>query len=294
MTFDLFTLAAMGTDFLWDSAGHLIIPANGDPGIPLPFGLKIRFYALSYLMGLFGAWWYVKRLLGAPNPPMSPQHADDFLLWGMLGVVLGGRVGHILFYDPEGKYLAAPLEMLKVWEGGMSFHGGVMGVTVAIILFAWKHKLKWLRLHDYIACGVPIGLFTGRVANFLNGELWGAETSAPWGVVFAGANNSLKIGAPDLPRHPSQLYEAGLEGLLLFGILYFLFWKTDARKKPGLLVGMFILGYGVFRFLIEFVRIADANLMGKTGALHMGQWLCVPMILGGLFLMLTANRRRIA
>jgi phosphatidylglycerol---prolipoprotein diacylglyceryl transferase len=290
MTFDLFTLAAIGID----SSGHLIVPANGDPGIPLPFGLKIRFYALSYLMGLFGAWWYVKRLLAAPNPPMSPQHADDFLLWGMLGVVLGGRVGHILFYDPEGKYLAHPLQMLKVWEGGMSFHGGVLGVTLAIILFAWKHKLKWLRMHDYIACGVPIGLFTGRVANFLNGELWGAETSAPWGVIFAGANRTLGSLAPDLPRHPTQLYEAGLEGLLLLAILHMLFWKTDARKKPGFLVGMFILGYGVFRFLIEYVRIADANLVGKTGALHMGQWLCVPMILGGLFLMLTANRRRIA
>jgi phosphatidylglycerol:prolipoprotein diacylglycerol transferase len=282
----------MSIDLFTSVASALTIPANGDPGIPLPFGLKIRFYALSYLLGLFGAWWYVKRMLRAPNAPMSAQHADDFLLWGMLGVVLGGRLGHILFYDPEGHYIDEPLKMLKVWEGGMSFHGGVLGVTIAIVLFAWKHKLNWLRMHDYIACGVPIGMFTGRVANFLNGELWGSETRLPWGVIFDGANKSFGLDAPDTPRHPSQLYQAGLEGLLLFAILWFLFWKTDARKKPGYLVGAFILFIGLFRFAVEFIRLPDANLVGKTGMFSMGQWLCLPLILAGLFLMVTAARRQ--
>ncbi len=284
----------MSTDLITFVASALTIPANGDPGIPLPFGLKIRFYALSYLMGLFGAWWYVKKLVAAPNAPMAERHADDFLLWGMLGVVLGGRVGHILFYDPEGHYLAHPLQMLKVWEGGMSFHGGVIGVTVAILLFAWKHKLNWLRMHDYIACGVPIGMFTGRVANFLNGELWGGETSLPWGVIFKGANAAMGIAAPDMPRHPSQLYQAGLEGVLLFAILWFLFWKTNARRYPGMLVGSFILFMGIFRIAVEFIRLPDMNLLGKTGALHMGQWLSVPMILGGLLLVVTARMRKAA
>jgi phosphatidylglycerol---prolipoprotein diacylglyceryl transferase len=261
----------------------LTIQANQQPGITLPFGLKIRFYALAYLSGIIMAWWYVKRMLRAPYAPMSELHADDFIMWATLGVVLGGRLGHILFYDPEGLYLKDPLTMLMLWKGGMSFHGGVMGVTLAIILFSRVHKLNWLRMHDYIACGVPFGMFFGRLANFANGELWGAPTSLPWAVIFHGAD------AIDTPRHPSQLYQAGLEGLVLFAILWFLFWKTDARQKPGMLVGNFILWMGVFRFLVEFVRVADDQMVGKTGALHMGQWLCVPMILGGLFLIARAQ-----
>jgi phosphatidylglycerol---prolipoprotein diacylglyceryl transferase len=275
--------------------GWLTIPSNQMPGITLPFGLKIRYYALSYLAGIVLAWWYIKRLVRQPAAPMSELHVDDFIMWATLGVVFGGRFGHILFYDPEGYYLRDPLSMLKLWQGGMSFHGGAFGVLVAVVLFSWKHKLRGLRVIDYVSCAVPIGLFTGRLANFANGELWGREAPGlPWGVVFSGANAALGSAAPDLPRHPSQLYEAGLEGLVLFGILYFLFWHTDARRKPGVLVGTFVLGYGAFRFLIEFVRVADTQLVGKTGALHMGQWLCVPMILAGLFLILTARSRKAA
>ncbi len=264
----------------------LTIQAGQQPGIPLPFGFKIRFYALAYLGAIMIGWWYLKRLLRVSSAPMSETHADDFILWATLGVVIGGRIGHILFYDPDGNYLKDPITMLQLWRGGMSFHGGVLGLMTAVIAFSRLHRINWVRMHDYIVCCAPIGMFLGRLANFANGELWGAPTSLPWGVIFQGAD------AVDTPRHPSQLYQAGLEGLLLGAILTFLFWKTDARKKPGLLAGHFLLWMGVFRFAVEFVRVADSQLIGKTGALHMGQWLCVPMILGGLGLIIAATVRK--
>jgi phosphatidylglycerol:prolipoprotein diacylglycerol transferase len=168
----------------------------------------------------------------------------------------------------------------------MSFHGGVIGTSLGIFYLARKNGLNWLRVHDYVACCVPFGLFFVRLANFVNGELWGRPTDVPWAVVFPSGG--------EVPRHPSQIYEAGLEGILLFLILWFLFWKTEARYQPGRLVGTFLLGYGVFRFLVEYVREADSHLVAfaqQTG-LHMGQWLSVPMILGGAWLIATSERRR--
>jgi phosphatidylglycerol:prolipoprotein diacylglycerol transferase len=182
----------------------------------------------------------------------------------------------------------------------MSFHGGVVGTTLGILYLARKENLPWLRIHDYVACCVPFGLLFGRLANFVNHELWGAETNVPWAVRFpelptgriVDGVSELALGAP---RHPSQLYEAGLEGLVLFAILWWMFWKTDARYQPGKLVGAFIFFYGIFRFAVEFVREPDAQLTGFVEAtgLHMGQWLSLPMIIGGLYLMLTAARRRV-
>ncbi len=245
----------------------------------------LKWYSLAYLVGILVGYWYLLKLVAQPGSPMARRHADDMIFYATLGIIIGGRLAYVLFYQPD--ILRNPLDILKLWNGGMSFHGGVIGVSLAVLYMARKEKLSWLRIHDYVACCVPFGLFFGRLANFVNGELWGKETDVAWGIIFP-------TGGP-FPRHPSQLYEAVLEGLLLFLILAFAFWKTRARYKPGLLVGIFLLGYGVFRFVVEFYREADAQLMefaARTG-LHMGQWLCVPMILGGLYLIITAKGRRV-
>jgi phosphatidylglycerol:prolipoprotein diacylglycerol transferase len=185
-----------------------------------------------------------------------------------------------------------PLAILRLWDGGMSFHGGVIGTSLGIIVFARRHGLNWLRVHDYVACVVPFGLFFGRLANFVNGELWGKPTDVPWGIVF---ENTVPFGMVEPARHPSQLYEAGLEGVLLFAVLAFAFWRTKARYDPGKLVGLFLLGYGLARFTVEFFREPDRQLreFAEATGLHMGQWLCVPMIVAGLYLMLTAAKRRV-
>jgi len=255
------------------------------------FTFELRWYSLAYLAGIFLGFWYLLKLIRKPGPPLARRHADDLVFWASLGVILGGRLGYVLFYKP-GFYFENPLEILKLWDGGMSFHGGVIGTSLAIIYFSWKENLAWLRVHDYIACVVPIGLFTGRLANFVNAELWGAPSSLPWAVRFPEVIAGVVVLGP--PRHPSQLYEALLEGLVLFAILAFLFWKTRARYQPGLLVGVFVFFYGVFRFGVEFIREPDDHLrvFAETTGLQMGQWLCVPMILGGLYLMLTAKGRR--
>jgi phosphatidylglycerol:prolipoprotein diacylglycerol transferase len=214
---------------------------------------------------------------------MARRHADDMVFYATLGIILGGRLGYVLFYRPD-VYLANPIEIPQLWDGGMSFHGGVIGVSLGILYMARKHGLDWLRVHDYVACCVPFGLGLVRVANFINGELWGRPTDLPWGVVFPGGG--------EMARHPSQLYEAVLEGPVLFLILWFLFWKTDARYQPGKLVGTFILVYGVARFLVELVRQPDAGLENLSWGLSMGQTLSVPMILGGVYLVATAKSRR--
>jgi phosphatidylglycerol:prolipoprotein diacylglycerol transferase len=244
---------------------------------------QLRWYSLAYLAGILLGWWYCLKLLARPGAPMARRHADDMVFYGTLGVILGGRLGYVLFYRPEF-YLANPLEILQVWDGGMSFHGGAAGTSVAMFYLAWKNKLDVLRVHDYVSCVVPIGLFLGRVANFVNGELWGRTTDVSWGMVFPG-------GGP-LARHPSQLYEAVLEGLLLFAILALLFWKTQARYQPGKLVGTFVLGYGLSRFLVEFYREPDAGLGILSWGLTMGQTLTLPMIVAGAYLIATAKRRR--
>jgi len=252
---------------------------------------QLRWYSLAYLAGIFIGYWYLLKLLTQPGAPMARRHADDLVFYSALGIILGGRLGYVLFYN-LGYYLDHPVDILKLWDGGMSFHGGVIGTTLAILYLSRKQGLQWLRIHDYVACCVPFGLFFGRLANFVNAELWGAPSSVPWAVRFPEVVGGVTMLGE--PRHPSQLYEAGLEGPLLFAILWIMFWKTQARYQPGKLVGAFIFFYGIFRFLIEFVREPDAQLSAFTQAtgLHMGQWLSVPMILGGLYLMITAERRR--
>jgi phosphatidylglycerol:prolipoprotein diacylglycerol transferase len=254
-----------------------------DPVLVALGPLKIRWYSLAYLSGILIGWWYLMKLIARPGAPMARRHVDDLVFYATLGIILGGRLGYVLFYRPEF-YLKDPVQILRIWDGGMSFHGGVIGTTLAILWLARKHKLDWLRVHDYVACCAPFGLFFGRLANFVNGELWGRETRVPWAIIFPTGG--------DAPRHPSQLYEAGLEGILLFLILWFLFWKTDARYQPGKLVGAFLLGYGLSRFSLEFVRQPDQGLEHLSWGLTMGQTLTVPMILGGTWLIATAKRRR--
>ncbi len=252
---------------------------------------QLRWYSIAYLAGIFIGYWYLLKLLNQPGAPMARRHADDLVFYAALGIILGGRLGYVLFYNLP-YYAEHPVEILKLWDGGMSFHGGVIGTSLGILYLARKEKLQWLRIHDYVACCVPFGLFFGRLANFVNQELWGAPTNVPWAVRFEEATPyGMTLGPP---RHPSQLYEAGLEGLLLFAILWLMFWRTNARYEPGKLVGAFIFFYGIFRFGVEFIREPDSQLAefaAQTG-LHMGQWLTVPMILGGIYLMVTAKRRR--
>jgi phosphatidylglycerol:prolipoprotein diacylglycerol transferase len=253
---------------------------------------QLRWYSIAYLAGIFIGYWYLLKLLKQPGAPMARRHADDLVFYSALGIIFGGRLGYVLFYNLPF-YLEHPLDILKLWDGGMSFHGGVIGTSLGILYLARKEGLPWLRIHDYVACCVPFGLFFGRLANFVNQELWGAPTNVPWAIRFEEVTAYGKLLGP--PRHPSQLYEAGLEGLVLFGILWFMFWRTQARYQPGKLVGAFIFFYGIFRFAIEFIREPDSQLAGFAQAtgLHMGQWLTVPMILGGLYLMATANKRRV-
>ena len=268
-------MAASGEAIRWTELGL-------DP-IALDLGFfQLRWYSLAYLAGIILGWWYLLRLLRAPGAPMAKRHADDMVFYATLGIILGGRLGYVLFYRPD-HYFENPIEIPQLWDGGMSLHGGVLGVTVGILYMARRHKLDWLRIHDYVACCAPFGLFLGRLANFVNGELWGRETDVPWAVIFPEGG--------EVARHPSQLYEAGLEGILLFLILWVLFWKTRARYLPGMLVGAFILVYGVSRFLVELVRQPDPGLENLSWGLSMGQTLSVPMILGGVYLVLTAKRR---
>jgi phosphatidylglycerol---prolipoprotein diacylglyceryl transferase len=275
------------------SASSAIVWSNlGLDPVALDLGFfELRWYSLAYLAGIFLGYWYLLKLVRQPGAPMARRHADDLVFYAALGIILGGRLGYVLFYN-LAYYLQHPFDVLKLWDGGMSFHGGMVGTVVGILYLSRKEKLPWLRIHDYVACCVPFGLFFGRLANFVNHELWGAPTDVPWAVRFPEVINGLLVTGP--PRHPSQLYEALLEGVLLFVILAWMFWKTDARYQPGKLVGAFIFFYGIFRFLIEFVREADAQLVGFTQStgLHMGQWLSLPMILGGAYLMVSAKGRR--
>jgi phosphatidylglycerol:prolipoprotein diacylglycerol transferase len=270
-------LTTLMTAIEWNSLG--LHPVAVDLGF-----FQIRWYSLGYLAGILLGWWYLLKLLERPGAPMARRHADDLVFYATLGIILGGRLGYVLFYRP-GYYLENPLEILQLWDGGMSFHGGLIGVILAVLWLCRRHRLDWLRVHDYVVCVSPFGLFLVRLANFVNGELWGrGPTDVPWAMVFPA-------GGP-VPRHPSQLYEAGLEGLLLFAILWFLFWKTDARYYPGRLAGTFLLGYGISRFLVELVRQPDEGLEHLAWGLSMGQTLTVPMILGGLYLIATAKGRR--
>ena len=237
-------------------------------------GFQLRYYSLAYLAGILLAYWHLSKMAKSHGSPMAQRHVDDLFFYCTLGVILGGRLGYVLFYRPE---LFGTLEMFKLWTGGMSFHGGVLGVLVAIAWVSFRGKLDWLRVCDYIAVNVPFGMFFGRLANFINGELYGRPTDVPWAMVFP--SDPLGVG-----RHPSQLYQAALEGALLIAVLLPLFWYTRARYRPGLLVGIFTIGVAGARFVNEFFREPDAHLayvVTETG-LSRGQWLSIPMILVGL------------
>ena len=272
--------------------GAIIWSDLGLDPVALDLGFfQLRWYSLAYLAGIFIGYWYMLKLIKQPGAPMARRHADDLVFYAALGIILGGRVGYVMFYNLS-YYLQNPLDILKLWDGGMSFHGGMIGTVLGIIYLSRKEKLNWLRVHDYVACCVPFGLFFGRLANFVNHELWGAPTNVAWAVRFPELIGGMTVLGP--PRHPSQIYEAILEGLLLFAILAWMFWKTQSRYEPGKLVGAFTFFYGLFRFLVEFVREPDAQLVGfaQSTGLHMGQWLSLPMILLGAWLMWTAKGRR--
>jgi phosphatidylglycerol:prolipoprotein diacylglycerol transferase len=267
------------------------------PGIDLEF-FTLRYYSLAYLIGVIFAYWHTSKMLKAPGAPMAQRHADDLFFYCTLGVILGGRLGYALFYtggetgipsaftDFSGEGLVS-WKLLRLWDGGMSFHGGLIGVTLAMAWVAWRDKLNFIRVVDYVSVGVPMGMLLGRLANFVNGELWGRVSDVPWAMVFPSD--------PDgLPRHPSQLYQAGLEGLALLVIMMLLFWRTRARYRPGLLAGVFTTGMGIARFVNEFFRQPDqqlADFAARTG-LSMGQWLTIPLILTGLIVVLYALRKK--
>lgn len=262
---------------------HDLMGTNSEIAFSI-FGLPIRWYALAYLAGIFIGYWYLLRLVAQPGAPMARRHADDMIFYAMLGIIIGGRLGYVLFYN-LGAYIDNPLGIFRLWDGGMSFHGGLLGVIAAILYVTRKENLSFLRFTDYMACVAPFGLFFGRLANFVNGELWGRATTVSWAIIFPDS------GTMD-PRHPSQLYEAGLEGLLMLLVLLYLFWRTQARYLPGLLAGTASLIYGLSRFFVEFFREPDVQLGTLGWGLTMGQTLTLPMIVIGLWLILTAKGRR--
>jgi phosphatidylglycerol:prolipoprotein diacylglycerol transferase len=255
----------------------MLIHPQFDP-IAIQIGpLAVRWYGLMYLAGFMAFLWLGKRRAAAqPWHGMSGQDVDDLLFYGVLGVILGGRLGQVLFYEP-GYYFSHPLEILAVWKGGMAFHGGMLGVFVAMALWGRKTGKAFFQVTDFIAPLVPLGLFAGRIGNFINGELWGrvADPALPWAMIFPRVDS--------LPRHPSPLYQAAGEGLLLFVIL----WLFSARQRAvGAVSGMFMIGYGVLRFAAEYFREPDYGIFGLSYTVSMGQWLSLPMVLFGLWLVL--------
>lgn len=245
--------------------------------------LSVRWYGLMYLVAFVQFIWLGRRRIRSRPSILTVEQLDDLLFYGMLGVIVGGRMGQVLFYEPA-YFLANPLEIVAVWKGGMSFHGGFLGVLIAMALWARKFHLNWLDLTDFIAPLVPLGLAAGRLGNFINGELWGRVTDAslPWAMVFPQSGDML-------PRHPSQLYHIGLEGLALFCIL----WFYTARPRPrGAASGVFLIGYGAFRFITEYFREPDHGIFGQSYTISMGQWLSLPMILTGVALLIVASRKK--
>ena len=267
--------------------------------------IALRWYALAYIAGLMFGWWIVLRAVRTERlwtgpAPMTPDHVERLLTWIIVGVILGGRLGYVLFYDLS-TYLADPLQIFQVWNGGMAFHGGLAGVVIAAFWFGRREKIPLLTLGDLLAMATPVGLMLGRLANFVNAELWGRPTTLPWGVVFPGEAAQTCPGIEGIcARHPSQLYQAGLEGFLLAVVLFWLVFRMGALKRPGLVMGAFLVGYGLARFVVEFVRQPDAQFVsagnpigwaiqfGQLG-LTMGQLLSLPMIALGLWFVLRAK-----
>jgi phosphatidylglycerol:prolipoprotein diacylglycerol transferase len=256
--------------------------------------LAVHWYALAYIAGIFLGWWYAKRLAanralwGAGGAPLTPVDIDDFVVWAALGIVLGGRIGYILFYDLP-HYIDQPGDVLAVWHGGMSFHGGMLGTALAMVIFAWRRRIPLWSLTDVIAPSVTFGLFLGRIANFVNGELWGRVSDVPWAMMFPTAPDGGTV-----PRHPSQLYEAALEGIALFLVLRLLTHRYHRLTRPGFVTGAFAAGYGAARTFAEFFREPDIQIGYLAGGLTMGMLLSIPMILLGVALMIWAARRQAA
>ncbi len=274
------------------------------------FSFSLRWYALAYLVGILLGWLLARaaidraRLWPANSAPLNREQLDEFLTWLIVGVILGGRLGFVLFYQPE-YFFAHPTEIPMIWQGGMAFHGGLIGVATAITIFCYRQSIPLLPAFDMLALATPPGLLLGRIANFINAELWGRPTDAPWGVIFPGvAAQSCATAAAPCARHPSQLYEAGMEGLILGAILITLAFATRTLKRPGRLTGIFIAGYGIARFIVEFFRLADAQFITPTNphghviqftqslGITMGQALSLPMVLIGLALIAYSMRPR--
>jgi phosphatidylglycerol:prolipoprotein diacylglycerol transferase len=257
----------------------MLVHPNIDP-VAFSIGpLQVRWYGLMYLFAFAQCWWLGRRRIAAGLAPVNRAQFDDMLFLGVLGVILGGRLGYVLFYKPL-YYAAHPLEIFAVWQGGMSFHGGLLGVMLAMVLAARRYGVSFLRIMDFVAPLVPLGLAAGRLGNFINGELWGRVTDLPWGMLFRGAG--------DAPRHPSQLYQFALEGVALFVLLW---WFSSKPRPAGQVSALFLIGYGAFRFIAEFGREPDAYLGYLALGLTMGQWLCVPMVIGGIALFAWSARR---
>ncbi len=239
-------------------------------------GFGIRWYALAYIVGLLAGWYLLRREASHIGSPLSHETVDILLNYVLFGVIVGGRLGYILFYN-SAYYLAHPLAMLRIWEGGMAFHGALLGVSVAVLIMAKRHHVPFFVLTDRIALVVPIGLFFGRLSNFINGELYGRVTALPWAMIFPNSDGQ--------PRHPSQLYEAGLEGLLL-GVIMLMLWRRGWLQQHGRITGVFLASYGVARSMIEFVREPDAQIGLLLDIVSMGQLLSVPMIIFGVYLIM--------
>jgi phosphatidylglycerol:prolipoprotein diacylglycerol transferase len=244
--------------------------------------LVIRWYALAFIFGLLAGWGYIGLFLRQPPHIMTRAQLSDFFTWAIIGVIVGGRLGYVSFYQAP-YYFENPIEVFFVWQGGMSFHGGLIGVVVAIILFARRQKIPMFALGDLVACAAPIGLFFGRLANFINGELYGRVADVPWAMVFPGGG--------DLPRHPSQLYEAALEGLVLFIVMFVLVRFTKARTRPGLMMGVFMIGYGLARIIVELFREPDVQIGFLASGTTLGQWLSVPLLVVGIYFIYRAISR---
>ena len=244
--------------------------------IIIPLGpLAVSWYSLSYVIGIILGWFYIIKLIEKKYASLEKQHIDDFITWIIIGIIIGGRLGHVLFYNPT-KYLANPIEILKTYEGGMSFHGGIIGFVIASIIFTRKKNIKFFTLVDAAAAATPIALFLGRIANFINAELYGRVTDVSWSFIFPGSDG--------LPRHPSQLYEAALEGFVLFFILYFCITRYQALKRSGLISGLFLIFYASFRLIIENFREPDAHIGFHADFITRGQLLCIPMLIIGVII----------